>query len=201
MSIGLYDEALVEKIQKWIRDPNMRVLKPDEVTRLFQIKADLNNDAPLKLPLIALARNPEFEITSVNKKPMSHDGMMLRATKDKSLQIDAIPIVLGYQLDIYTRYQAEGDEYLRNFIFNLVNYPRFTITLPYHDVNIEHYGNITLLGTVTDNSDIPQRLFSDQFVRWTIRFTIEDAHLFSLPYVGNVKMSEEHELEIEESKK
>ena len=44
--------------------------------------------------------------------------------------------------------------------------------------------------TVEDNSDVPQRLFSDQFVRWTIRFTIDDAYMFSLPYKDNVYITD-----------
>ena len=54
MAIRYYDKALVEKITKWVKDPNMRILKPEEVTRLFQQTADINNDKPISLPLIAI---------------------------------------------------------------------------------------------------------------------------------------------------
>lgn len=199
MAIRLYDEALYSKIQKWVKDPNMRILKPDEVTRTLQMRADLNNDKPLKLPIIALSRETEIQLLSANKKPLTFDGMMKEATKDKTLQINAIPMQVGYQLDIYTRHYEEGDEYLRNFIFNLVNYPKLTITLPYNDSNIEHNAHITLIKTIEDNSDIAQRLFPDQFTRWTIKLLIEDAYLFSIPYVKNITMDEEVEIEIEES--
>lgn len=165
MAIRFYDEALYSKIQKWVKDPNMRILRPDEVTRLFQMRADLTDDKPLKLPIIALSRDTQIEVLSTNKKPLTFDGMMKEATADKTLQINVIPIQIGYQLDIYTRLYEEGDEYLRNFIFNFVNYPKLTVTLPYNESNIEHNANITLIKTVEDNSDIAQRLFPDQFVR------------------------------------
>lgn len=198
MAIRLYDEALYLKIQKWIKDENMRILKPDEVTRLIQMRADLTNDKPLKLPIIALSRESEIELLSTNKKPLTFDGIMKEAAKGKTLQINAIPIQIGYQLDIYTRYYEEGDEYLRNFIFNFVNYPKLTVTLPYNESNIEHNANITLIKTVEDNSDIAQRLFPGQFTRWTIKLLIEDAFLFSIPHVDNVDIDEKIEIEIEE---
>ena len=189
---------LSTRFKKWVKDPNLRILRPDEVTRMIQIRADIANDGPLKLPVIAISRDTEVEIMDINRKPLTYDGLIKEATYDQSLQINAIPIRLSYQIDIYTRFFAEGDEYLRNFIFNLVNYPRLTITLPYHDKNIEHNAYITLMATVEDNSDIAQRLFPDQFTRWTIKFVVENAKLFSTPYVTNIHMAEEVEVEIEE---
>ena len=178
----------------------MRILRPNEVTRLFQMRADLTNDKPLKLPLIALSRETDIQLLSANKKPLTFDGMMKEANEEKTLQINAIPIQIGYQLDIYTRFFEEGDEYLRNFIFNFVNYPKLKITLPYNESNIEHNANITLIKTVEDNSDIAQRLFPGQFTRWTIKLLIEDAYLFSTPYVDNVSIDENIDIEIDESK-
>lgn len=197
MAIRFYDEALAQKIQKWIKDPNLVVLKPNEVTRLLQIKADVNNDKPLKLPFIALSRDPQVDILSVNKKPLTFDGMMKEATKEKTLQINAIPIRIGYQLDIYTRKFAENDEYVRNFVFNFINHPKLEITLPYNDSNIVHHANIQLVESMEDNSDIPQRLLPDEFTRWTLKLVIDDAYLFSIPYVNNVYINEP-ELEVQE---
>lgn len=197
MAIRFYDEALAQKIQKWIKDPNLVVLKPNEVTRLLQIKADINNDKPLKLPFIALSRDPQVDILSVNKKPLTFDGMMKEATKEKTLQINAIPIRIGYQLDIYTRKFAENDEYVRNFVFNFINHPKLEITLPYNDSNIVHHANIQLVESMEDNSDIPQRLLPDEFTRWTLKLVIDDAYLFSIPYVNNVYIKEP-ELEVQE---
>ena len=44
------------------------------------------------------------------------------------------------------------------------------------------------MSTVEDTSDIPQRLFSGQFTRWSIRLTIDDAYLFSAPVEKNWSM-------------
>ena len=188
MSVRLYDDALVNKIKNWVKDEKVRVLAPDETLRLFQIEANDKNDEPISLPIISLTRAREVDLDHPHKKMMTFDGMMLDATIDKSLQIDAIPMTLNYQLDIYTRYKYEADEYMRNFVFNLVNHPKVKVVLPYNDINYTHYSNIRLVPTIEDNSDVPNRLVSDQFTRWTISFTIDDAYLFSLPYKSNVQI-------------
>ena len=190
MAIRFYDEALVDKIQKWVKDPKIQILKPDEFSRLIQIKADQNKDKPLTLPLIALSRESQLEIKNVSKKALTFDGMMFEANVEKTMQLNAIPILINYQLDIYTRYFEEADEYLREFLFNLINHPKLTIKIPYNGVNLEHNAYVNILSTVEDNSDIPQRLFSDQFTRFTIKLVIDEAYLFSVPVVKNIKMSD-----------
>lgn len=189
MGIRYYDEAVYNKIQGWVKDPNLRILKPNETARLFQILADLNNDNPLSLPLIALSRESDVEIISTNKKALTFDGMLMDANEKKAQQLNAIPIEVHYQLDIFTKEYAEGDEYIRNFIFNIINFPKLSIEIPYNNINYIHESNIRINPTVEDTSDIPQRLFSGQFTRWTIKFYIDDAYLFAAPvkdvlYIG-----------------
>lgn len=189
MSIGLYDEALVNKIQKWVKDPSIQILKPDEVTRLFQIKADQGYDKPIQLPLIALSRDREISILNRNKQPKTFDGIVYKADEKYSIPITAVPIELRYQLDIYTKDRAHADEYVRNFVFNFINLPKLKVVLPYMNSNIEHISNIWLDGNIMDNSDISERLFPDQFTRYTIRLVIDDAYLFSMPTKENVRLA------------
>jgi len=196
MAIRYYDEALANKIQSWLKDDTIRVLKPDETARLFSMKADDAKDAPIHLPIIALSRDRDIEVLNTRKRPMSYDGMSIRAYDDKTgkevrfesgFKLNAIPIRLTYQLDIYTRDMVDADEYLRNFVFNFVNYPNVTITLPYNGANIHHESTVYMSSTISDNSDIPQRLFPSQFTRYTIGLMIDNAYLFSIPnkpYVG-----------------
>ena len=197
MSVRLYDEAIVTKIKSWVKDDKLKVLKPDETSRLFQMIANMTNDKPITLPLITISRSNEIEIENTSKKMMTYDGMMLDATVNKSLQIDAIPMVLNYQIDIYCENDKEADEYMRNFVFSIINHPKVKVILPYNQINYEHWSYMRLLSTIEDNSDVPLRLFPDQFARWTIRFTVDDAYLFSLPYKDNVHI-EGYEIEIKE---
>ena len=73
----------------------------------------------------------------------------------------------------------EADEYVRNFIFNLINYPKLEIQIPYNDSPLSYTSFITLLESVEDNSDIPERLVPGQFSRFTLSIALNDAYLFS----------------------
>jgi hypothetical protein len=44
------------------------------------------------------------------------------------------------------------------------------------------------LSSVSDTSDISERIFPGQFYCWTIQLEIQDAFLFSLPYRQNWKL-------------
>lgn len=191
MAIRYYDEAITRKIKDWVLDPKLRVLGPEESTRLFQIEADITKDKPINLPLISISRDSQVTIVNTNKRALSYDGGHLENEPKASAVLNAIPIRLTYQLDIYTRYFEEADEYLRNFIFNFINYPKIHITIPYNNANIEHNSTIILDGTVSDNSNIPERLIRDQFYRMTLRLIIDDAYLFSVPFMYNYEMEEQ----------
>lgn len=190
MAIRYYDTALVNKIKNWVKDPDMVILSPADSTRLFQIKADQNDDRKLTLPLITISRDSEIEIISTTKKALSYDGGHLDATEKVSKLLNAIPIKLTYQLDIYTKYFAEADEYARNFIFNFINYPKLSIEIPYNNAKVTHDSTVLVESTVSDSSDIPERLIAGQFSRMTIRLTIDDAWLFSVPFMNNWKVEE-----------
>ncbi|MBO5711334.1 MAG: hypothetical protein J6R47_00710, partial [Acholeplasmatales bacterium] len=103
---------------------------------------------------------------------------------------NAIPIGIAYQLDIYTRYLEEADEYARNFIFNIINYPKLTIELPYESQGIKHDANIRITSDIDDNSDIPERLIPGQFTRLTLGINIDDAYLFDVRVKDNLSIKE-----------
>lgn len=191
MAIRYYDDAMIEKLKAWIPESsNLRVLKPDESKRLFELSANDNNDKPLKLPFIALSRNNDINILSNVKQLRSFNGAKIKADEEATATLNAIPIKVEYQLDIYTKTVDEGDEYLRTFLFKLINNPVISIGIPYNGQELEHIANIRVLDTVSDTSSISERLFSGQFTRWTIQMELQDAFLFSIPYRKNWRISE-----------
>lgn len=92
--------------------------------------------------------------------------------------LNGIPIQLNYSIDIYTRFLEEAEEYVRNFVYNIINYPKLSIEIPYNDSKYIHNANIILNADINDNSDIPERLIPGQFTRKTIEIIIDDAYLF-----------------------
>jgi hypothetical protein len=112
----------------------------------------------------------------------------LEANSKKVKSIVYIPITLNYQLDIYTRYYQEADEYMRNFIFNIINYPQLEILIKYYGVDINHVANILPGRSVVDNSgSTSERLFPGQFTRLSYQFSVDDAYLWNI----NIKDTKE----------
>lgn len=178
MSATLYDDAVLNKIKRWVKDKDIKITGPNETRRLFEYIADVTNDKPIDLPLIALRRDPNLTILSRIKQPSSFDGWRKSIDNKKGSQLNKIPIQISWQLDIYTRYFEEAEEYVRNFVFNIINYPSVEVEIPYNDSKLTHKFNIFINETIEDNSDIPERLVSGQFTRKTIFFYTDEAYLF-----------------------
>ena len=195
MSIKLYDEALTNKIKKAVMtNDKILILGPEESSEeLFKDKADINHDK-LTLPMISLIRKRDVDILNTNKKPLSYDGVKLpmidsigqQVKQGKTLKLNAIPIKLEYQLDIYTKNEYEADEYAREFLFFFINNPRITVELPYNGAKATHESNIRVESPLINNSDISQKLFKDQFYRYSMNLYIDDAYYFSIPVMSPI---------------
>lgn len=190
MAVRFYDTALLDKLKKWTQDTDVTLLSVNDTQRRFEVLADKTNDQPIKLPLIALSRNGGYTILSKYKQPLSYHGLKMIQTHDKGVILNGIPISIQYQIDIYTRYLEEADEYARNIVFNIINYPKLTIEIPYENQGLFHDANIRLSSDVDDNSDIPERLISGQFTRLTIGIVIDDAYLFDVRIKDNLSISD-----------
>lgn len=189
MSVTLYDKAVQQKISSWILDKDLMVLGPDEVHRLFQVRADKSSDKPLALPLIAIGRARDIDLTLTAKRPMSHMGKVFKATSTEADHLNAVPMTLQYQIDIYTRYQEEADEYVRNFVFQIINRPKLELQIPYNGSDLKYISYMSLMNQISDNSDIAERLIPGQFTRMTLRIQLNDAYLFSYNHQGIPRVS------------
>ena len=184
MAISYYDEAVTQKIKGWLADSSkLRVLSPDESSRLIQLNAEDTDDQAFKLPMIAISRNKDIEITSAIKQNMSFDGLIIDkdATKSETVHLNVIPIKTTYQIDIYTKKRIEADEYVRQYLFKLINNPQIIVEIPYNNRIVRHTANLRVLDTVSDTSDISTHIFPGQFYKWTIQLELQDGFLFSIP--------------------
>ena len=188
MSVELYDKAFVDKLRKWTKDTDVSVLTPSETRQMMAIIADKTNDSPIKLPLISLKRPGGFTVLQTGSRPLNKVGMKLFANKDMGKRLRAIPISIPYQIDIYTRYQDEADEFTRNIVYNIINSPRLDVVIPYQDENYVHNSNIFMSGEVENTSDIPERLVSGQFTRMSIQIIVDDAYLFDVQHTQTKKV-------------
>lgn len=191
--VYLYDEALLNKIKSWTEKTNVYILGPEETTRTFEMIAESNGDKNITLPLICLRRKGGYTLntlSNVNKTVMTYDGLMLQSNEEKSVSLNAIPITIQYQLDIYCKYLKEADMYAREFIFNIINHPTAKVIVPYNDLNYEHNFNIKLGQEIEDNSDIPEILFKGELSRLSLSLDVDDAYLWDVKVRNNVHISD-----------
>ena len=184
MAIDYYDEAVTQKIKNWLADNStMRVLSPDESNRLIQLTAEDSGDKPLNLPVIAISRNKDIELLSTIKQNKSFDGLIIQSdvSKNSVVHFNVLPIKTTYQIDFYTKTRAEVDEYVRQYLFKLINNPQIIIEIRYNNYVVEHTANLRVLNTISDTSDISTHIFPGQFYKWTIQLELHDGFLFSLP--------------------
>ena len=190
MSIELYDQALLNKFKNWTQDTDIHLFGVNESSRLFSVIADSTNDKPIALPLVVLSRPGGFVIKEKYKQPKSYNGTLVGHSDSHGARLNSVGVEIPYQIDIYTKYQSEADEYMRNIVFNIINYLVVTIEIPYHDLGLTHVSNIRLISDVEDNSDIPERLIPGQFKRYTLGINIDDAYLFDVRVKGNLKIAD-----------
>lgn len=180
MSAYLYDSALIQKFKGWTENTEVHLYGPDQTRQLFELIADTTNDSPIKLPIITIVRPNGYQIINTNKRPLSYDGRFIAKgdATNYTLQLNAIPIQLEYQVNVYARKYREADAYMRELVFNLINYPKLQIVIPYHGADIVHNCSIEISPTVEDNSSIPERMVTDQFTRLSLSFSVVDAYLW-----------------------
>ena len=118
--------------------------------------------------------------------------------KISSVSLNVIPIEINYNIDVYTRYQKENDLYIRNLIFNIINYPTFQIIVKYNGINVEHVGNIRISdNNIRADQRFSLKLFSDQICRQTISINIDDAYLWDTRLRQNVSIASSGEVVLE----
>lgn len=180
MAARYYDEALVKKLKYWTANTQVRIYNPQETRRLFEVIADETNDKPIQLPIICIRRLGGYQVKDVSRKPLSYSGKEIGRTEQKVRQLNAIPIELRYQIDIYTRYYDEADEFVRNLVFNIINFPSLTACFDYLGEEIQHKSTIELSQEVEDNSDIPERFVAGNFTRLSLQLTVPNAYLWDV---------------------
>lgn len=189
MAVKLYDDALLEKLKSWTTDTAVQVYSRDNASDLFSVLGDQGKDKAIKLPIIVLRRVGGFHIKNTAKRLLVYDGKSLEWNESKAIQLNAIPIGVDYEIDIYARYQAECDDIVRSLIFNLIIFPDLYIELPYYGKHYQHKSHISLLSDVDDNSDIPERLSFGQFTRFTLSLSVDDAYLFDVRQRDNYSIN------------
>lgn len=191
MSAYLYDEALVKKFNKWTSSSKTQVYGPEETRRLFEIIADETTDSEIKLPFIAISRSLGYDIidSGTTRRPLSYDGVerIYHPNTNSMTIMNAIPIVLSYQVDVYARYAEEADILMRNLIFNIVNFPAMSVDVP--GANQSHTARISIANTtISDNSNKAERFIEGNLTCLSVSIEIRDAFLWDVRQHRNAEV-------------
>ena len=192
MSTYLYDEALVRKFKSWTHTSQIEIFGPNETSRVFETIADKTGDKPIKLPLIYIERDRGFNIVNdgTTRRPLSYDGKDINVNNKQAEVLNAIPISISYQVNVYTRFAKEADVLIRNLIFNVINYPALEVVVPkvgiynketgeYED--FKHTARIELGNTeIQDNSNEKERFIEGNYTKLSFLILINDAYLWDL---------------------
>ena len=190
MSLKLYDDALFNKLNKWVAGTDVHLTSVNDTKTVFETLIDEKYDKSIQLPLITISRNRGYTIQQKYKQPTSFMGARMIATPSGAVSLNIIPIRIQYQIDIYAKYLEQADEYARNMIFNIINYPKLTVEIPYEEAGFTHDANIRIASDVEDGSNISERLFAGQFSRLILTIDIDDAFLFDVRVKNNILIGE-----------
>lgn len=180
MSLKLYDTALLEKIEKWTDKTSLHVYSPGDSKHVKEVILDEGEDKNIVLPFIVINRDDGYTLNNYNKIPMTFSGKKLHADDTKVITLNAIPITINYNIDVYTRYLDEVDAYVRELVFNIINYPKLEVIIPYMGINMKHYSNIRLSSYNVSDISASERLASDDITCYRIQINVDDAYLWDV---------------------
>lgn len=152
-----------------------------DVDDVFNIIGDLSEDR-IDMPLVSLQR-VGWSIRDFKPQYMTFSGTIVEQETDEDdtviseKRIQAIPIQVNYQLDVWTRDRITNDAIMRELIFYYTIRPTLLVKIPY-GLNLTHNFNIFFDPTVEDNSDIVEHKNRGQFFRQTIGVYTDDAYLW-----------------------
>lgn len=186
VSVYAYDEAIVDNLREIFDSPKSKSIHIVPPSEMFDLEATLNRDDTL-LPMISLTRTGWNLPNERRPFPLKTEGVHMESVMDskenreqniyKNLQ--ALPIAINYQLDVWTESRLENDVIMRELIWYYSLNPTLTVMIP-HDLNIQHTFNIFLGSDIEDNSDISEHKNRGRYFRQTIGMYTDDAYLWKV---------------------
>lgn len=178
MSVGLYDNSLIEDLRRITEDNRVTVTPYD---RVFPNIAKNNYDE-ISFPLITITRTG-WSIQGASQFMKFEGGLVKFEDLDdpeldpKIFRLQAIPIRINYLLDIWTRYREENDDIAREVIFYYTTHPTLSVDIGY-GIDIKHNYNIFIDPDIEDNSDISDQPNHGEYFRQTLSIYTDDAYLW-----------------------
>ena len=175
MSVYLYDEALVDKLQSVTKDSRIRVIPPSDAISLL---AQINKDQ-VEFPAIIVTRGPVSLFTVTRNQHAYLHGETVRYNEDSTAtKMKPLPMRITWSINIYAVDRYSCDEITRELVFYLMTYPRCFVKVPY-DIDIIQNFDLILDPEIEDNSDLENFSDTGEYFRETLTVYTENAHMFS----------------------
>lgn len=177
MSVYLYDEAIVDRLRKVTGDSRIHIVPPDLSVSFF---AQFDKDK-VEYPAIVVSRGSTINVNQGLYNQVSLlKGQTVRLNSDENTvsKIKTLPIRVEWNIDIYAVDRYTCDEIVRELVFYLMTYPRFSVKVPY-GVDIDQNFDIVVSPEISDNTDLVEFPNTGEIFRETISIYTENAHLYS----------------------
>lgn len=164
---------------------------------VFKIIGDIKNDS-IQFPIISLTRTG-WSIKNFHQETQIHSGSLMNYMKPtdedderlKQVRLQAIPIQINYQVDIWTQSRIDNDILARELIWFYTLNPQMIVKIP-HGLNTEHVFNVGFELDITDNSDIVEHDSRGRYYRQTLGMYVDDGYLWrssvtNIPIISEMK--------------
>lgn len=167
-SIGEYDKGMINKFKSVF--PNV-IFSPGEDTTL-STQASYEDDYVVKLPLIAINRINQNVNDSMYVDAETRRGRVYGVQEDRLM---SIPIILSYQIDIYSDKREEVDDIWRELVRFIKINPNIEIEIKRYNIKTEFPLMLIDSDTTTDVSSFDDK---GRLYRITMNTEINQARLF-----------------------
>lgn len=178
VGVYAYDLAIVEDLR--IRFNHTKDGKPKtnniiQITNsedVFDIIGDIEQNDNIVFPIISLVRTG-WQLLDYSQEFMENSGGLVGilqeepGSRKRQVRLQAIPIQINYQLDIWTQNRIDNDIIAREFIWFYKLNPQMKVRIP-HGINITHPFNIAIEPDIVDNSDIGEHNSRGRYYRQTL---------------------------------
>lgn len=181
--VYMYDTAIINDLRQIFSDDRIHIVPPEDA---FDLIGTLKEDT-IVFPFISLQR-PGWQLIDDTKT--SHltfegkvDDISIIDTDDdvedaNITRLQALPIRINYQIDVWTESRKENDAIMRELIWYYTLYPTLNVDVEYENIKRKHHFNIFFDNDIEDNSDLTQHSKRGRYFRQTIGLYTNDAYLW-----------------------
>ena len=203
VGVYAYDQAIVDDFKirfNYTKDGKLKTNNNVYITNsenVFNIIGDIENDN-IQFPIISITRLG-WSLVNFSNDFQNNSGLLYgymddeKTNRKKQVRLQAIPINIDYQIDIWTQNRIDNDILARELVWYYYQNPQMQVKIP-HGLNVNHVFNVFFELDVTDNSDISEHNSRGRYYRQTFGLTVDDAYLWkssvkNVPIIDSIKYS------------